>query len=157
MVYKLTYDFPGGAGGKESTWQCRRCKRHGFNPWVGKIPWRRTWQPPAVSLPRESPWTEEPGGLQSTGSQRVRHDWSDLAHTHDDQSGVRSVKENESPQENQMAIALPKFLFINLPPGLITQFLIFTSSCFLPLILLFTITEPNQWGAWPWSLWDDVL
>ena len=25
------------------------------------------------------PWTEEPGGLQSIGSQRVRHDWSDLA------------------------------------------------------------------------------
>ena len=28
------------------------------------------------------PKTEEPGGLQSTGSQRVRHDWSDLACTH---------------------------------------------------------------------------
>ena len=28
------------------------------------------------------PWTEEPGGLQSMGSQRVRHDWSDLACTH---------------------------------------------------------------------------
>ena len=27
------------------------------------------------------PWTEEPGGLQSIASQRVRHDWSDLAHT----------------------------------------------------------------------------
>ena len=26
------------------------------------------------------PWTEEPGGLQSVGSQRVRHDWNDLAH-----------------------------------------------------------------------------
>ena len=26
-------------------------------------------------------WTEEPGGLQSTGLQRVRHDRSDLAHT----------------------------------------------------------------------------
>ena len=25
------------------------------------------------------PWTEEPGGLQSMGLQRVRHDWSDLA------------------------------------------------------------------------------
>ena len=25
------------------------------------------------------PWTEEPGGLQSMGSQRVRHDWRDLA------------------------------------------------------------------------------
>ena len=28
------------------------------------------------------PWTEEPGGLQSTGSLRVGHDWSDSAHTH---------------------------------------------------------------------------
>ena len=27
------------------------------------------------------PWTEEPGGLQSTGSQRVRHDWA-TSHTH---------------------------------------------------------------------------
>ena len=28
------------------------------------------------------PWTEEPGGLQSMGSQRVRHDWATLTHTH---------------------------------------------------------------------------
>ena len=28
------------------------------------------------------PWTEKPGGLQSMGSQRVRHNWSDLAHAH---------------------------------------------------------------------------
>ena len=28
------------------------------------------------------PWAEEPGGLQSIGSQRVRHDWSDLALMH---------------------------------------------------------------------------
>ena len=28
------------------------------------------------------PWTEEPGGLQSIGSQRVRHDWSHLALPH---------------------------------------------------------------------------
>ena len=27
---------------KESTCQCRRCK---FDPWVGKSPWRRAWQP----------------------------------------------------------------------------------------------------------------
>ena len=44
-----------------------------FNPWVRKIPWRRAWQPTPVFLPGESPWTEEPGGLQSMGSQRVRH------------------------------------------------------------------------------------
>ena len=42
--------------------------------WVEKIPWRREWQPTPVFLPGESPWTEEPGGLQSMGSQRVRHD-----------------------------------------------------------------------------------
>ena len=28
------------------------------------------------------PWTEEPGSLQSIGSQRLRHDWSDLAQRH---------------------------------------------------------------------------
>ena len=41
------------------------------NPWVGKIPWRRAWQPIPVFLPGESPGTEEPDGLQSIGSQRV--------------------------------------------------------------------------------------
>ena len=29
------------------------------------------------------PWTEEPAGLQSIGSQRIGHDWSDLANTHE--------------------------------------------------------------------------
>ena len=41
--------------------------------WVGKIPWRRARQLTPVFLPGESPWTEEPGGLQPMGSQRVRH------------------------------------------------------------------------------------
>ena len=40
-----------------------------FNPWVGKIPWRRAWQPTPVFLPGESPWTEESGRLQSMWSQ----------------------------------------------------------------------------------------
>ena len=43
--------FPDGTSGKEPTCQGRRHKRHGFNPWVGKIPWRRTWQPTSVFLP----------------------------------------------------------------------------------------------------------
>ena len=41
-------------GHKESACQCRRCERYGFDPWVGKIPWRRTWQPTPVVLPGES-------------------------------------------------------------------------------------------------------
>ena len=46
--------FPGGTSGKEPTCQCRRHKRHRFNPWVGKIPWRRAWQPMPVFLPGKS-------------------------------------------------------------------------------------------------------
>ena len=34
----ILYGFPGGANGKEPAYQCRRCKRHRFSPWVGKIP-----------------------------------------------------------------------------------------------------------------------
>ena len=34
--------------------RCRRRKRHRLNPWVGKIPWRRAWQPTPVVLPGES-------------------------------------------------------------------------------------------------------
>ena len=48
--------------------------RHIFNPWVRKSPWRRAWQSTPVSLPGESPWTEEPGGLQSMELQRIGYD-----------------------------------------------------------------------------------
>ena len=51
-----------------------QCWRPGFNPWVGKIPWRRAWQPTPVFLPGESSWTEDPGELQSIGLQRVGPD-----------------------------------------------------------------------------------
>ena len=66
--------FPGGASGKEPACQCRRHKRHGFDPWVGKIPWRRAWQPTPVFWPGDSPWAEEPGRLQFIESQRVGQD-----------------------------------------------------------------------------------
>jgi len=42
--------FPGIASDRESTCQCRKPR---FDPWVGKIPWRRKWQPPPVFLPGE--------------------------------------------------------------------------------------------------------
>ena len=32
--------FPGSASGKEPICQCKKYKRHGFDPWVRKIPWR---------------------------------------------------------------------------------------------------------------------
>ena len=39
---------PWWLSGRESTWQSRR---HELDPWVGKIPWRRKWQPTPVFLP----------------------------------------------------------------------------------------------------------
>ena len=46
--------FLGGTSGKEPTYQCRRWKRCGFDPWAGTIPWKRAWQPTPVFLPGES-------------------------------------------------------------------------------------------------------
>ena len=62
--------FPGGTSGDEPACQCRRRKRHGFDPWVGKIPRRRVWPPTPVFLPGKS------HGWGGRGSQRLRHDWA---------------------------------------------------------------------------------
>ena len=48
------WDFPGNTSGEEPACQCRRCKRCRFDPRVGKIPWRRAWQPTPVFLSGES-------------------------------------------------------------------------------------------------------
>ena len=75
-IFCRSHNFPGGLDGKESAGHVGDLGwRAGFDPWVGKIPWRRAWQPIPVFLPGESPWTEKPGGLQSMRSQRVGHDW----------------------------------------------------------------------------------
>ena len=43
--------LPKGQSGKESACPCRSSRRCGFDPWVGKILWRRKWQPTPVFLP----------------------------------------------------------------------------------------------------------
>ena len=62
--------FPGGSDGKESTGNSGDL---GSIPGLGRSP-GGSWQATPVFLPGESPWTEEPGGLQSMGSQRGEHD-----------------------------------------------------------------------------------
>ena len=58
-------------------------KRHKFDIWIRKIPWRRAWQPTPVFLPGESHGQRSlVGSLHSIGLQRVGHDWSDLGCTH---------------------------------------------------------------------------
>ena len=69
--------FPGGANGKESACQCRRLKRHGFETRVQSLgqedPLEEEMATHFSILAWKIPWTEEPGGLQSMGSERVRH------------------------------------------------------------------------------------
>ena len=58
---------PSGPSGKEPDCQCRRHKRHGFDPWVGKIPWKRAWQPTPVFLFGESHGQRRLVGYSSWG------------------------------------------------------------------------------------------
>ena len=63
--------------GKEYTYQCRRCQRCGFDPWFGKTPRRRKWQPTPVFLPGKSrgqrdladysPWDPRESDMTATG------------------------------------------------------------------------------------------
>ena len=48
-----------GLSGEEFDLLSRRC---GFDPWLGKILWRREWQH-FCTLGREIPGTQDPGGL----------------------------------------------------------------------------------------------
>ena len=69
----LEEGFPGGTGDKELSCQCRRHKRLGFDPWIGKDPQEKEIAIHSSILDWIIPWTEVPGRLQSLNLQRVRH------------------------------------------------------------------------------------
>ena len=64
----VTVDEPGAASPVASAGDV------GSAPWVGKIPLEKETATHSSILSWEIPWAEEPGGLQSMGSQRVGHD-----------------------------------------------------------------------------------
>ena len=76
LSLNLGRDFPGDTSGKESVCQCRRQKE------------TQDWSPDQEDPPEEGmathssilawriPWTEEPVGLQSMGSQSIKHNWA---------------------------------------------------------------------------------
>ena len=61
--------LPRWCGGKESACPSRR---HGFDPWVRKFPWRRKWQPTSVFLPEKSHAQRSLANCSAWGH-RVRH------------------------------------------------------------------------------------
>ena len=84
-TYIHTYTgFPGGSVIKEPSYQCRR---DGFDPWIGKVPWRREGQPTSGFLPGEShgqrslvsysPWSRKESDMISWLKQQQKY-----THTH---------------------------------------------------------------------------
>ena len=65
--------FPDGSVGKESACKAGDTGDVSLISGLGRSPWRRKWQPPPVFMPEKIPQTEEHGGLQTKGSQRVGH------------------------------------------------------------------------------------
>ena len=81
--------FPGGARGKEPAYQCRRPKRCGFNPWVGKILWsvgngnplhysclenpmaRAAWQATVHRVTKSWPWPNDLAYMHTRLSSKV--------------------------------------------------------------------------------------
>ena len=59
--------LPRWRGSRETTCQCRRCRRCGFNPSVWKILWRKEWQLTATSLPGESHGQRSRAGCSPRG------------------------------------------------------------------------------------------
>ena len=47
-----------------------QCRRGSFPPWVGKIPWRREWQPNPVFLPGKSREQRSLAGYSSRGGKK---------------------------------------------------------------------------------------
>ena len=70
--------FPGGTSGKVLACHCRKLMTLEFNPWVGKIPWRRAWQPTPLLLPGESHGQRRVAGYTSIVLQRVAHEWNNF-------------------------------------------------------------------------------
>ena len=83
LSIKYSRGFPGGASGTEPACQRRRHKRCWFDSLGWEDALEKGMAAHSSTFAWGLPWTEEPGGLQSMWSRRVRHDWSDLAHMHD--------------------------------------------------------------------------
>ena len=88
-----------------------------FRSLNGKIPWNRQWQP---FLAWKILWTEEPGRLQSMGSQRVRHDWACVhactqAHTHTHTEPINNVVIVSGEQQRDPAICIHVSILLQIP------------------------------------------
>ena len=72
LLLAISYlGFPGGSVIKESSCQCRRCKRCSFNPWDKKIPWSRKQKPTQVFLSGKFPGQRSLAGYSPWGPKEL--------------------------------------------------------------------------------------
>jgi len=75
------------ASGKESACQSRRITKLRFDPWIGKIPWRRKWQPIPVLLPGKSHGRRGLAGYSPWGCKELDTTEHVYAHTLENSDG----------------------------------------------------------------------
>ena len=92
------------------------------------------------SLAWKIPWTEEPGGLQSMGSQTARHNWSVLAHTH-------------ILQVYNRVYSFYSFVLLLMNIGLSSQGYGFSSSH----VWMWELDYKESWALKNWCFWTVVL
>ena len=106
--------LPKWLSNKESACQCRRCKRHRFDPWVGKIPWRKKWKPTLVLLPGKfhgqrslvgySPWGHKEADMTERLSVRVCVCACACTHTHTYIQPIMPRKKKSKRPENSLKV-----------------------------------------------------
>ena len=86
--------FPSGTVVKRPPAMLETCRRHRFDPWIEKIPWRRKWQPTPVFLPGKShgqrrlvgysPWgcKESDTTEHAHSAMKNKHSWGSRGKVH---------------------------------------------------------------------------
>ena len=126
--------------------------------WVQSLGWEdpleEDMQPTTVFLSGESLWTEEPGGLQSMGSQRVGHDWATKHSTAQiAERWFRAIKEMNSANGETVPIYKccqqkgHSIYTDNTTMGQICRINGESSWISLPLSSLWTISCHHQWSV----------
>ena len=80
--------LPWWYSGKESAFQCRRCR---FDPWVRKIPWRKKWQPTPIFLPGRSHGQRSQAGYIVHGATKEL-DWTEWLNNKQNTSGFKKIR-----------------------------------------------------------------
>ena len=84
-------NFPSGSVSKESVFNardCLQCRSPGFDPWVGKIPWKRKWSPTPVFLPRKFNGQRSLAGYSPWGGKRIGHNLATKPPNHYEDFGL---------------------------------------------------------------------